>query len=682
MAHVFATTGRRAGFVALVAGFILLGGFGAAFAQAPTGGTTPSAPGASVYFVGLKNGDTISGLKVTIKFGLRGMGIAPAGSDQANAGHHHLLIDTDLPPLNEPVPSDFNHLHFGAGQSEAEISFSPGEHTLQLLLGDKDHVPHSPAVISERIRVRVIDPMGGAMAVSQPAGTTTKAVERNPAAKDAQVYFIYPNNGDTVARNVTIHFGLRNMGISPAGVARPYSGHHHILIDTRLASFNAPIPSDLNHLHFGAGQTEAEVTLPLGEHTLQLVLADENHVPHDPPVMSEPIKVTVTETGTKPAPIASTAPTARAEPAWIGIAIRKVLLNDAARAVAGQESGAEIVSAYDFGPAGKAGLRPSDIIVAIDGKPVIDHAAVPEAVRHKSPGTRISISIVRDGRLLELSLTTGSRIDARVAAEAGNPAAQWVLGSVYQTGAGVPVDLVESFKWFSKAAERGYADAESSLGYAYAEGLGVEKNEAAARKWYLRAAEQGIASAQYNLGNIYSTGRSVPVDQAEAFKWYLKAASQGYALAQVNVGFSYAYGRGVAANDREALVWFQRAVEQKNPYGQFQLAVFYDEGRGGLPKDRAMAVRLMREAAIGGVNDALPRLKGWNAEPYDLAEIQQALRKLGHDPGPVNGAMRPETTAAIRKFQAAASLPADGRPSPALVKTLRERVAAAGATSE
>lgn len=307
MAQVFATIGRQARFAALLAGSLLLAGLGNAFAQAPTGGTTPSAPGASVFFVGLKNGDTISGSKVTVRFGLRGMGIAPAGSDQANAGHHHLLIDTGLPPLNEPIPSDFNHLHFGAGQTEAEISLSPGEHTLQLLLGDKDHVPHSPAVMSERIRVRVIDPAGGAMAAS-PAGGTPQVVDRKPSAKDAQVYFIYPNNGDTIARTTTIRFGLRNMGISPAGIARPFSGHHHILIDTKLANLNEPIPSDFNHLHFGAGQTEAEITLPLGEHTLQLVLADENHVPHDPPVMSEAIRVTVTESGAKTAPLASTPP--------------------------------------------------------------------------------------------------------------------------------------------------------------------------------------------------------------------------------------------------------------------------------------------------------------------------------------------------------------------------------------
>ncbi len=104
--------------------------------------------------------------KVTIRFGLQEMGVAPAGLDRANSGHHHLLIDTELPPLDKPIPNDFNHLHFGAGQTEAEIALSPGMHTLQLLLGDKDHIPHNPPVMSPRIRVVVIE--SGAPSASAP----------------------------------------------------------------------------------------------------------------------------------------------------------------------------------------------------------------------------------------------------------------------------------------------------------------------------------------------------------------------------------------------------------------------------------------------------------------------------------------------------------------------------------
>ena len=109
---------------------------------------------ARIFFVDLKDGATIPS-KVKIRFGIENMEIAPAGTAKANTGHHHLLIDTRLPPLDQPIPSDFNHIHFGAGQTEAEITLPAGEHTLQLLLGDHAHIPHNPPVVSEVIRVRV-----------------------------------------------------------------------------------------------------------------------------------------------------------------------------------------------------------------------------------------------------------------------------------------------------------------------------------------------------------------------------------------------------------------------------------------------------------------------------------------------------------------------------------------------
>jgi hypothetical protein len=244
-----------------------------------TGGPSASAPGAEVYFIDLKDGATI-GPKAKLYFGLRNMGVAPAGSDRENSGHHHLLIDTELPPLDEPIPSDFNHLHFGGGQTEAEVSLKPGQHTLQLLMGDKDHIPHTPPVMSKVIHVRVVDPS-----------------TRKPSPPDARVYFIGLQDGGVLSTKPTIHFGLANMGVAPAGIEKPNTGHHHLIVDAPLPDLNEPIPSDFNHLHFGAGQTEATITLPPGRHTLQLLLGDENHVPHNPPVMSKPIQVTVTRTG-------------------------------------------------------------------------------------------------------------------------------------------------------------------------------------------------------------------------------------------------------------------------------------------------------------------------------------------------------------------------------------------------
>ena len=116
---------------------------------------TPSTEGAKVYIVSPKDGDIVSG-KITVVFGLRGMGVAPAGVDIPNTGHHHLLIDMEtLPDMNVPMPASDQLKHFGKGQTEAEITLPPGEHTLQLVLGDKVHIPHEPPLISEKITVTV-----------------------------------------------------------------------------------------------------------------------------------------------------------------------------------------------------------------------------------------------------------------------------------------------------------------------------------------------------------------------------------------------------------------------------------------------------------------------------------------------------------------------------------------------
>jgi len=280
---------------ALLAFFIGVAASGHALAQTnPTGGPTPSPPGAKVYFVDLKDGAVI-GPKTVIHFGLHGMGIAPAGSDKANSGHHHLLVDADLPPLNEPIPADENHLHFGAGQTEVELSLSPGPHTLQLLLGDANHIPHTPPVMSDKIHVTVAQ-APPAPAPAQPAAQNGK----HTSPPGAKVYFVSPLNGAYVPLTFTVRFGLIGMGIAPAGVEKANSGHHHLLVDTTLPSMDEPIPSDENHLHFGAGQTEATLTLPRGKHTLQLLLGDANHIPHSPPVYSAPITVYV---GMTPPPV-------------------------------------------------------------------------------------------------------------------------------------------------------------------------------------------------------------------------------------------------------------------------------------------------------------------------------------------------------------------------------------------
>ena len=112
--------------------------------------------------------------------------------------------------------------------------------------------------------------------------------------KGAEVYIISPHNGATVKNPVVVRFGLKGLGIAPAGVKFENTGHHHLLIDTDLpADLNQPLPVTDNIKHFGKGQTETSLTLPAGKHTLQLVIGDENHIPHSPPLVSKKITITV-----------------------------------------------------------------------------------------------------------------------------------------------------------------------------------------------------------------------------------------------------------------------------------------------------------------------------------------------------------------------------------------------------
>lgn len=114
---------------------------------------TPSAPDATAYFITPKDGDVVSS-PLTVRFGLTGMGVAPAGVEKANTGHHHLLVDSDaLPPMGKPMGNEVTH--FGGGQTETVLELEPGKHTLQLILGDHFHIPHDPAVVSEKITITV-----------------------------------------------------------------------------------------------------------------------------------------------------------------------------------------------------------------------------------------------------------------------------------------------------------------------------------------------------------------------------------------------------------------------------------------------------------------------------------------------------------------------------------------------
>jgi hypothetical protein len=123
---------------------------------------------------------------------------------------------------------------------------------------------------------------------------TLASAQGNAAPKDAYLYIISPVDGETVKGRFWCRFGLRNMGVTHAGDNFPNSGHHHLLIDTsEPIDPGEPIPQDKNHLHYGAGETEAVVELPPGKHTLQLVLGNDKHFNFVPPVVSKKITITV-----------------------------------------------------------------------------------------------------------------------------------------------------------------------------------------------------------------------------------------------------------------------------------------------------------------------------------------------------------------------------------------------------
>jgi hypothetical protein len=128
------------------------------------------------------------------------------------------------------------------------------------------------------------------------AASFAAAQERTPSPAGAEAYIISPKDGAKVHNPVRVQFGLKGMGIAPAGVKFDNTGHHHLLIDTDAPSdMSAPLPASDKIVHFGKGQTETTLTLTPGKHTLQLLLGDQNHVPHNPPLISKKITITVTQ---------------------------------------------------------------------------------------------------------------------------------------------------------------------------------------------------------------------------------------------------------------------------------------------------------------------------------------------------------------------------------------------------
>lgn len=130
-------------------------------------------------------------------------------------------------------------------------------------------------------------------AIASETAAAPAAMPRTASAAGASVFFIMPADGATVSNPISIEFGIAGMEVVKAGDKQPDSGHHHLLIDTGLPDLGLPVPADEHHVHFGDGSTSTEISLPSGEHTLQMLLGDHLHIPHNPPLVSEQITISV-----------------------------------------------------------------------------------------------------------------------------------------------------------------------------------------------------------------------------------------------------------------------------------------------------------------------------------------------------------------------------------------------------
>jgi hypothetical protein len=187
----------------------------------------------------------------------------------------------------------------------------------------------------------------------------------------------------------------------------------------------------------------------------------------------------------------------------------------------------------------------------------------------------------------------------RKAADQGYASAQYALGVMHGTGKGVPRDDAQAMTWYRKAADQGLAIAQFNVGMMYETGQGISKDDAQAVTWYRKAAVQGVADAQCSLGVMYRDGRGVPQDYEQAKNWLLRAAVQGLAIAQFNAGVMYAKGQFFRQNDAVAMDLYLKAANQGLAVAQFNLGLMHDHGQG-VPKDDAQAVTWYRRAADQG----------------------------------------------------------------------------------
>ena len=237
-----------------------------------------SMSGPGVRFVSPANGAV-----VPPKFGVTMMAneltVEPAGEINPDAGHFHILVDTDFVPAGDIIINDAQHIHYGKGQLTTTLELEPGEHVLRLQFANGAHVALDGPQYQDTITVTV---------ASDAAAATSQTAK-------ARVYFVSPTDGATVDARFDVVMAAAGLIVEPSGKINPNAGHFHILVDTDFVEAGETIITDDQHLHFGKGQAVAKLELPPGEHVLRLQFANGAHIALAGPQYRDEITVMVAE---------------------------------------------------------------------------------------------------------------------------------------------------------------------------------------------------------------------------------------------------------------------------------------------------------------------------------------------------------------------------------------------------
>jgi TPR repeat protein len=368
---------------------------------------------------------------------------------------------------------------------------------------------------------------------------------------------------------------------------------------------------------------------------------------------------------------------------WLGVQMDALELPLALSLGLPNANGALILEAAANGPAGQAGLRFGDIVVALNGRSITHVNELIQRVASMSPGTDAELEVWR------VTTDGGDFLQTlRRLAEGGNAHVMFRLGRLYGTGSGVARDDVEAVSWYRKgaaagntsamtalavalvegrgtgkdpqegvrllraAADKGNYDAMFRLGVALVDGKIAAKDAAEAMRLFTRAAEAGHVPAMLDLASMYNAGEGGPADPVKAALWYKRAADLGNSAGMVNLGFMHQQGKGVERNDIAAVALYRKAAADGNSSGIHNLAAMLDSGRGVARKDPEQAADLMLQA-LERRNDFSYRQMTQNSRAWS-PEFRRALQKKLHDAGvysgKIDGELRDTTIAAINAY--------------------------------